>query len=615
MSVLPSRQTNPHIGTYLAIYTSALAALVLLLVILEQLGTSDARLRNLMILVPIGLYVIIGVASRAATAEEFFVADRAVSAFFTGFASAVTMLGGVGFVAIAGTIFLVGVDGMAIAVAMMLGILVMAVLLAPYIRKFGAYTVADYLGRRFESRAVRVVAGLVFLLAAMLILVAEFKIGIFLAATILDRPVEVIMPIAGLAVFVTVAFGGSKSLTWSNCAQGVALLFGLVTPLVILSVMLTNLPFAHLTYGGLLETVTRREAALGLVAGHAGGFGISLPGPGLESFARPFLGAFASLTPAGYLMLVSSVMAGVAVLPGVLVRVSQTPSVFEARRAMGWTVVMVGFVLASLPAYAVFTRYLVLGELTGSGLHGASDWFARLQAIGLAGQVPDAGPLDVASMRFARDGTLIILPMVAGLPSAIVYLAMSGILAAAFAGASARVLAAANIVTEDLIYGLSREVREGAGRITVARLLAAVVAGTGAYMALQVRADPLRLLFYALAIAGSATFGVLVMSIWWKRINQAGALAGIVGGGLFAGGGIFLAEQGDMASIFGFDPLLAGAIGVPLSILFAVIASLGGARPGRGARNFVADLRIPGGETIRDRERRIALGRSPRRKT
>ncbi len=602
--------THPRIGTFLAIYTSAIVALLVLLVILEQLGTGEARIRNVIIIAPIGLFAIIGLLAYTRSSRGFFVAERRVPAFFGGLASAVTMFGGTGLAALSGMLFLVGQDALAIGLGVLLGVMVLAMLLAPFFRKHGAFTVPEYLGHRFESPIVRLLTGLVLMVGLAALLLAELRFGLHLAAATLGQPLGLVVPAAALLLVASLVLGGMRGLTWSNSAQAIAFLLAMMAPLVIVSLQFTNLPIAPFTYGGLLEQIARQEVVLGLASRPTALFEVSLVGAHAVPLERPYLGAFANIGLLGYPFLVISIMGGIAALPSVLARMSAATSVAESRRTTGWTAAIVALIVLSLPAYAVFSRRLVLGEFAAGPLAAPPLWLAQLEELSLAHVNGGAGaPIDLARIAFSRDGTLAIIPLAAGMPVALVYFAISGLLAAAFAGASARILAIANILTQDVIFGFSSGARSAPGSLAVARVLVCLIAPFAAYFAAGITADPLRLFLLGLGFIGSATLAPLVMSIWWKRINTLGAIAGIGAGALFAGGYIVLGESGALPPPLSLDLVLVGALGIPVSAGFAALASLLGAKPGLKARDLVLEMRLPSGETIRDREERLAPSR------
>ena len=168
-----TRLVNPRLGTYFGIFTAALVALVLIALMFEQLGVADGLLRALMFAAPLLLYAAIGFNARAREPHDYFASGRRVPAFFNGLVLGVAALGGAGFLGLTGALFIAGFDALCLSIGWCAGLVFMAVLFAPYVRKFGAYTVPAFLGRRFDSRAVRVVAAAVLCPPILLVLIAE----------------------------------------------------------------------------------------------------------------------------------------------------------------------------------------------------------------------------------------------------------------------------------------------------------------------------------------------------------------------------------------------------------------------------------------------------------
>jgi len=205
-----------------------------------------------------------------------------------------------------------------------------------------------------------------------------------------------------------------------------------------------------------------------------------------------------------------------------------------------------------------------------------------------------------------------VLPVAANFPDTVAHLVAAGVIAAIFAAATAHFLAVANMVTDDVILGLSGDSASELARAIVARVVLAVVVTLGGYLVLNVSGDPFRIMLLALSLAGSTGFVILVLSIWWKRLNMVAALVTMMSGFFLAGAYMFLTEQRVIGLIGGIDAIVVAAVVVPVTGVIAGVVSLLTEPPGRQVRDFVRDLRVPGGETVYDRERRLARGRRRR---
>ncbi len=605
-----NRQVNPRLGIYFSIFAAAFASLTIVLAILEQLGYPDRWLRLALVAAPAAFAAVIGIGSISHAPEDYFASGRRVPAVFNGLVIALTALGATGLLAVTGTFYLIGADALCLALGYFNGLLLAAVLLVPYLRKMGAYTVPAYLGRRFESRWVRMLAALLLAVPVLLILVAELRVGAALVKGLVGANRGSLIWPAAVAICITIAPGGMRSLSWSNAAWALIAFIALLVPVAIVSIALRNLPFPQLTYGSLLPDLAQFEAAAGLPITHRLPLlRFSLPDFGLANVTNPFMGYFGASGRCAFVMAAVSIMMGVAVMPSLLTRAGTSPSVREARKSMSWAVVILGVVLLTLPAIAVFTRYLVLTDVVGRTPDRLPEWLAGLVQTGQATVDGQAPKVTLQSLAMRRDVILLILPALAGLPTALTYVAASGIVAAALAGASAKLLTLANMIGEDLIHATGRFAQSNSQRLAAARGALAAAGAVAAWLALQWTVDPLRLVLWAFSLAAATALPVLIASIWWKRVTRSGAFFGMLGGFTAT----LAAIVGDALgpAWFGIDSTLAGVLGVPAGIMVMIGVSLLTAAPGREVRELVREIRTPGGETIHDRETRLARGARP----
>lgn len=596
-----TRFVNPRLGTYFGIFASSLAGLVLLLIIFEQLGTSDAVLRLCMLLGPLALYAGIGICVPTREPLEFFAAGRRVPAGYTGLGIASATMGATGIVAMTGVFFLIGFDALCLVIGGLAGFVIMAVMLAPFFRKFGAYTVPSYLGRRFESRVVRIFAAALLSVPMLLLLAAELSMGAFAAAWLAGRPESLMIVMLVAAIIVTVVAGGMRSLTWSSSAQAIAAILALIVPVAIVAVLVTNFPLPQLTHGPLVRALVHNEATQGVPVLDAPGLAFMLPGEGLAPIAKRFTAPFGNVGPGAFVVAMLTVMAGVAASPWLLPRVTMTPGVHETRKSLGWATVYFGLVMLTAASVAVYMRDFVMDIVKDGAPATLPDWMQQLVALGFAEVDAGQGSLTFTSFKFGRDAVLLSLPIAAGLPSVFAYFAAAGVVAAALVAAGAATVALANVLAEDVVNGLSWEPLPRDPRLWVGRIAIVGVALLGGAIALLAPTDPLRLLLWCLALSGSTLFPVLVLSIWWKRINAFGAIAGLACGFSVAVLTILAGE----AHMLGLQGALAGILGLPAGALGALLASIATPGPSRSMLELVREIRIPGGEVVYDREMRL----------
>ena len=596
-----TRLVNPRLGTYFGIFFAAIVAMVLMALMLEQLGLSDGAIRLLMFAGPIILYTVIGAMAAARESSDFFVCGRRVPAFFNGLTLSVSALGGAGFLALTGAYFSIGFDALCLGLGVVAGLLFMGILLAPFLRKFGAYTLPSYLGRRFESPLLRVVGAAVMAVPLLLLLVAEARFAAYASAWLTGMSEGVMALVVLACTAAIVAAGGVRSLTWSSSAKAIVAIFALAVCATIIAVMMSNLPLPQLTHGNVLRVLTRTEDQRGVPTFIAPLLGLEFPGDGREPLAKRFLQSFGSVGSLAFVLMTLMAGAGIAASPSLLARINPAPGIYQARKSLGWAVLITGILLLTLPAMAVFLRALLLDQVVGPPLDRLPAWFGALQEAGIARIAGSAPTVGFSSVTFERDAALFALPVAAGFPQALVYLAIAGALAAALTGLAAAMMAAATIFSEDIVYGLRPETVPDVTRIGMTRVGLGVVALVAVWLTTIGAADPFRLFLWSLCFSASAVFPVLVLSVWWKRLNAWGAAAGLVAGAIAAAFGILLGESGTWA----LPGALAGAVGLPVGAAAAMLTSLFTPAPRADILERVHEMRAPGGETLYDREVRI----------
>ena len=594
-----TRFVNPRLGTYFGIFVSSLTGLVILLLIFEELGTASGPLRWAMLLGPLALYVAIGLCAPTQEPLEFFAAGRRVPAGYTGLGIGVASMGATGIAALTGAFFLIGFDALCLTIGGLAGFVVMSVMLAPFFRKFGTFTVPSYLGRRFESKPVRLLSAALLAVPALLMIAAELRMGAFAAGWLVGQP-QSLMIILLSVVFVAVGVvGGMRSLTWSGSAAAIAAVLALLVPVTIVAVMVSNFPLPQLTNGPLLRALMHLEGAQGVPISDATTLAFALPGEGISSIAKRFTAPFGAIGPTAFVVAMLTVMAGIASSPWLIPRVTMTPGVYETRKSLGWATVYFALITLTAAAVAVYMRDYVM-DMVREQPASLPDWVRQLVEFGLV-SADSASPPTYTGLGFARDGVLMALPVAAEMPKVVLYLAATGIVAAAVVGASAAASALGNVAAEDGVNGLSWEPLARKARVHLGRLAIAGVAVVGGLFTLLAPTDPLRLMLWSLALTASTFFPVLVLSIWWKRMNAFGAIAGMSCGFGVALLTILAAEAG----IVGLDGALAGLFGMPAGALGATLASVTTPGPSRSMLELVREIRIPGGEVIYDREMRL----------
>jgi cation/acetate symporter len=596
-----ARLVNPRLGTYFGIFAAAFAALVLMALMLEELGAPDWAIRLLMFAGPIVLYGAIGLFATTRDTGDYFTCGRRVPSVFNGLVLAISALGGAGFLALTGSFFSAGFDALCLSLGICAGLVFMGVLLAPFLRKSGAYTIPSYLSRRFESQTLRIVAAAVLVVPLLLVLTAEARFAAYASSRMTGQPEAAMAIVAVVCASLMVVAGGMRSHTWSSSAKAIVALAALAVPATIVALSLSSLPLPQITHGNTLRVLTRTEGMRGLPDLAATLLAFEFPGQGLEPLAKRFIQAFGSVGSLAFVLMALVTTAGVAASPSLLSRPSSAPSVHDARKSFGWGVMIAGAVLLTLPAIAVFLRLMLMNEVVGQPADRLPAWFQALVQAEIASVDAITPTVSFVNISFDRDSVLLALSVGAGFPQVLVYLSLAGALAAAFAALAAALLAGATILSEDIVHGLRAEPAADGARIGASRIAAAGIAFVTGWLAIAAPADPLKLFLWSLSFSASALFPVLVLSIWWKRMTSWGAMAGMLAGLAAATVAVLLGE----ARVWALPSVLAGAVGLPAGLAATIIASVLTPQPSRTVVNILQEIRVPGGETLYDRELRL----------
>ncbi len=609
MSVtLPSRAQTPpaSAGGYFAILASGFVSLVLLLLIFDLMGLPSPRLTLAQVAFPGLAMLVIGALTVTNSIAGWHSCNRACPPAISAVSMLAATLGATGFVALPGAFFFLGFDALPFTIGIMFGLVLHVVLIAPFARKDGSYTIASYLGRRFESRMLRLAAAVALTLPCLLLLVGEFKIATFLLSHMLGiDPVVLVMSLATVAGAAVVA-GGLRGAVWGGAACGMIVLLALLVVPVLAAIPLTNLPLPQISYGIVSGETARLEIAAGMDMNRPAAMVLTLPGSAPAALVKPFLQPFVANDPISFALLTLTIALGVAAMPALFSRAGTLTSVASLRRSGVWLVCFAGAVAITLPAVAYLARVAVLHALPANGLGEVPGWLELLGKLQLADFDQKAVSVPISGVRFARDSVNLLLPMALDLPRPIVDVMLASAVAAALAAITAEAATLAALWCEDAVFAWSGPVELENLRLLVARVLAGVAVLLGAALSLRVKADALTLFTWAMALAGSSVFGLLVMSVWWKRINQWGAMAALLMGSLAALTQILMSLNGSAPMVFGVSGAVASILAVPLSIAVALLISLVTPVPELRMVELVRDLRVPGGETVQDREMRLA---------
>lgn len=519
-----------NLGRIYGVYTGGFIAFVVFIGVLERVGVPNHILGYLFVAFTIGVYAAIGIMSRTMQVDEYYVAGRKVPSFYNGMATAADWMSAASFIGMAGTLYLLGYDGLAFILGWTGGYVLVATLIAPYLRKFGCYTVPDFLAFRFGGNAARI-AGIVVLMSCSFTYVVAQIVGTgLIGARLLGMSFEVAVFVGLVGILVCSMLGGMRAVTWTQVAQYIVLIVAYLVPVVILSTQKFGIPIPQLTYGTVLSEIQVREAALGVSAA--------------ASHSVPF----ARYDPLNFFALVLCLMVGTASLPHVLMRYFTTPSVREARSSVAWTLLFIFILYFTAPAYAAFAKLEVFTNVIGKPLGELPGWLYSYGKIGLiqvcgtnavdlatitaaCGKIAGhTGILQLANFTIQADAIVIATPEIAGLPYVVSGLVAAGGLAAALSTADGLLLAIANALSHDVYARMINKNAPVARKLVIARVILIVVALIAAWVASHRPADIVAMVAWAFSLAAAGLFPALVMGIWSKKTTASAAVAGIWAG-------------------------------------------------------------------------------------
>ncbi|TVP77326.1 sodium:solute symporter family protein [Thioalkalivibrio sp.] len=569
------------------------------------------------------IYIAIAIWAKASTTSEFYVAGKGIHPTLNGMATAADWMSAASFISMAGLIAFLGFTGGAYLMGWTGGYVLMALLLAPYLRKFGKFTVPEFIGDRFYSKTARIVAVISLLVMSITYVIGQMR-GVGIAfSNILE--VELATGLyAGMAVvFIYAVFGGMKGITYTQIAQYVIMIFAYTVPAVFIAIQLTGQPFPQIGLGGtlagedtyLLDALDKTLMDLGFAA----------------------YTSVAGMTMLNMFLLTLALMIGTAGLPHVIIRFFTVPRVRDARKSAGWALVFIGILYTTAPAVGAMAMYNFIntvqpgpvGDPQGNVIiEERPDWMLRWERTGLLQwedknedgrlQYYNEANTEFAEMareefgwegseftRIDRDIMVLANPQIAGLPNWVIALVAAGGIAAALSTAAGLLLAISSSISHDLLKGvfmprISEKRELMAGRISMGAAI--LFAG---YLGLNPPGFAAEVVALAFGLAAASLFPTLMMGIFFKRINREGAIVGMLVGlastllyiFLFKGWFFFPGTNvfPDTAEywLFGINPTGFGVIGAILNFVAAYAVSSITKAPPEHIQKLVEEVRVP----------------------
>ena len=688
-----ARRFGGTVGRRYVWFMTGFGLLMFVMATAERLGLPRSWIGAAFLVVTVAAYACIGFLCRTSDEAEYFVAGRRVPAMYNGLATAADWMSAASFIGTAGVLYLQGFAGLAYILGWTGGYCLLAMLLAPYLRRFGQYTMPDFLGARYGGDVPRIIgAGAAVAVSFVYLVVQIYGVGLITShLTGFGFELGIFVGLGG--VLVCSFLGGMRAVTWTQVAQYLVLIVAYLVPLTWLSVKQTGSLLPVLSYSVQLEQIAQREVALAkdpaeqqvamlmrqraadaerklkdvraAMAEDAQGLARKVAElraaqaplvqiqraerehvqrPRTEAQARvqyqrerdaslaraqPLAGVppqalpFAAGDPEGepqarerfdtarvnFVALMLCLMMGTAAMPHLLTRYFTTPSPSQARRSVAWSLLFITLLYVAAPTLAVMVKFEVLHHIVGLPVDELPQWMSRWSRLDpsllAVRDINGDGLLQLGELYIGGDVIVLAAPEIGGLPYWVTCLVAAGGLAAALSTADGLLLTIANSLSHDVYFRLFQPRAHAVSRVIASKMLVMVVALLAALIAALKITDILQFVSAAFSLAAAAFFPALVMGIFWRRANRAGAVAGMLAG--LAICGYYMATNLPLLRSllgvtrpladcrwFGLDAVAAGVFGVPLGLLVLVLVSLATAAPGVEQRTLVDRLRVPG---------------------
>jgi cation/acetate symporter len=563
---------------------------------------NDTAWTFVLVALSFSLYIGVAVWSRARSTKDFYVAGTGVSPLANGMATAADWMSAASFISMAGIIAFAGYDGSVYLMGWTGGYVLLALLLAPYLRKYGAFTVPDFVGDRYYSQSARLVAVVCALFVSFTYVAGQMRgVGIVFSR-FLEVDVTTGIIIGMGIVFFYAVLGGMKGITYTQVAQYCVLIFAYLVPAIFLSMLMTGTVVPQLGFGGVEQA--SGEFLLDRLNGLHAELGFAPYTSGTKSTVDVFF-------------ITAALMVGTAGLPHVIIRFYTVPRVRDARISAGYALLFIAVLYTVAPAVAVFARTNLINSVADRPYQEVPAWFTTWAETGLItfddvnqdGVIQYAGPqrVDEAGapvpneLDIDRDIMVLANPEIANLPDWIIGLVAAGGLAAALSTAAGLLLVVSTSVSHDLLKrGFKPEISEK-GELIAARVSAGVAVVIAGWLGINPPGFVAEVVAFAFGLAASSFFPAILLGIFYRRMNKEGAVAGMVAGITFTALYIvYFKFMNPAANVpenwwFGISPEGIGALGMLLNFGVALLISRITPPPPESVRRMVDLIRIPRG--------------------
>ena len=539
------------------------------------------------------LYIGIAIWSRAGSTKEFYVAGGGVSPLANGLATAADWMSAASFISMAGLISFSGYDGSVYLMGWTGGYVLLALLLAPYLRKFGKFTVPDFIGDRYYSNVARTVAVFCALLVSFTYVAGQMRGVGLVFSRFLEVDINTGVIIGMIIVLFYAVLGGMKGITYTQVAQYCVLIFAFMVPAIFISIQMTGNPIPQLGFGGLdengvylLDKLDKLHRELGFAAYTSG--------------SKSTLDVF---------FITAALMVGTAGLPHVIVRFFTVKKVSDARKSAGWALLFIMILYTTAPAIAVFARTNMIETVNNQDYKEMPDWFTTWEETGLLsfndknkdGKIQYVEDASINELTIDKDIMVLANPEIAQLPNWVIALVAAGALAAALSTAAGLLLVISASVSHDLIKKMIQPNISEKGELMAARLSAFVAVCVAGYFGINPPDFVAATVALAFGLAAASFFPAIILGIFTKKMNKEGAIAGMIAGILtmlfymlkfkfdWFGGG----QKEDWW--FGISPEGFGTVAMIINFIIAIVVSKFTPDPPDEVQEIVANIRIPSG--------------------
>ncbi|AAW86872.2 hypothetical protein VF_2377 [Aliivibrio fischeri ES114] len=544
------------------------------------------------------LYIGIAIWARAGSTSEFYVAGGGVHPVANGMATAADWMSAASFISMAGIISFVGYDGAVYLMGWTGGYVLLALCLAPYLRKFGKFTVPDFIGERYYSKTARMVAVFCAIFVSFTYVAGQMRgVGVVFSR-FLEVDINIGIIIGMGIVFFYAVLGGMKGITYTQVAQFCVLIFAFLVPAVFTSIMMTGNVFPQIGMG---STVTGSEVYLL----------DKLDGLTTELGFTPYTDGSKSMVDVFFIC--AALMVGTAGLPHVIIRFFTVPRVKDARISAGWALLFISFLYTTAPAVAAFARVNMIETINGPDSQGvtaadAPSWYKNWEDTGLVGWDDKNGDGKMFysgdernEMDINRDIIVLASPELANLPNWVVALLAAGGLAAALSTAAGLLLVISTSISHDLLKKGFKPNMTDKQELLAARL-AAIVAIVGAgYLGINPPGFVAQVVAFSFGLAAASFFPAIILGIFYKKMNKEGAIAGMISGVTFTTAYIVYFKFINPAAStpdnwwFGISPEGIGTLGMCVNFIVSIAVNKVTAEVPKDVQDLVESIRFPKG--------------------